>query len=202
MTPCARALCIALLLLTAADATRMRALAEPGSVATLAKAASVATLAKTAPFEAREAREPRNPPEEARLHELRNPSNLPSPDAVRGLSPTWFWFSASATIITASLAGFYALRVRDLYDQARDTPDVSPLRLSLHERMRTAELTADLLFAGTLVLAVGTTVLAWHIDWSSRRSRAREPRARLSRWSLAPVVTPEHQALLLRGSLP
>jgi hypothetical protein len=85
-----------------------------------------------------------------------------------GASPTWFWAAASATIITASLGGFYALHVRDLYDQAQLQPLVSPERTRLRNEMETAELTADLLLLGSLAMTVGTVFLALHTDWSGR----------------------------------
>lgn len=84
----------------------------------------------------------------------------------RGLSPTWFWVAASTTIITASLGGFYALHVRDLYDQAMLQPLVSPRRSQLRDEMQTAEVTADVLLLSSIAFAVGTTILAYHIDWS------------------------------------
>jgi hypothetical protein len=125
-------------------------------------------------------------------------------DSAVGLSPTLFWFAASTTIISASLGGFYALRVRDLYDRAESLARVSPERLELRDRMQTAELTADVLFASALVLAAGTTVLAFHIDWSGARSttaRARRSQAE-SRWRITPVVLPGAQSLQLQGTLP
>jgi hypothetical protein len=127
------------------------------------------------------------------------------PERATELSPTWFWFGASATIITVSLGGFYALRVRDLYDQAAATPRVSPEQLVLRDQMIAAERTADLLFLGALALAAGTTVLAFHVDWS-RPERARPDtrgaRSSQRRWTLAPVVLPGEQSLQLRGALP
>lgn len=104
----------------------------------------------------------------------------------QGLSPTYFWVAASATIITASLGGFYALHVRDLYDQAQLQPGVSPLRTSLKRDMQTAEVTADLLLIGSLALAAGTTLLAFHIDWSGASrtpiATAAPPPARRTWW--------------------
>jgi hypothetical protein len=83
-----------------------------------------------------------------------------------GLSPTVFWIAASTTIIVASLGGFQALHVRDLYDQANGLPVVSPEREPLHDRMKSAEVTADVLLLGSLALAAGTTILAFYVDWS------------------------------------
>jgi hypothetical protein len=82
------------------------------------------------------------------------------------------------TIITASLGGFYALHVRDLYDQARVLPGVSPRRTPLREEMRTAEVTADTLLFGSLALAVGTTLLAFQIDWRDHETRREHVRVR------------------------
>lgn len=127
---------------------------------------------------------------------------LPGETSATGLSPTWFWFGASATIITASLGGFYALRVRDLYDQAAATPGVSPKQLELRDHMLTAERTADLLFLGALALAAGTTVLAFHVDWSGPpRARSGE-RSSKRRWTLAPVLLPGAGSVQLQGALP
>jgi hypothetical protein len=112
----------------------------------------------------------------------------PAPSERSGLSPTIFWIAASTTIIVASLGGFEALHVRDLYDQAIGVPAVSPERDPLHDRMRTAEITADVLLLGSLALAVGTTILAFHTDWSARDgqrdvlARRRQPSAAGRRW--------------------
>lgn len=95
-----------------------------------------------------------------------------------GWSPTLFWIAASATIVTASLGGFQALHVKDLYDQANGIPVVSPERNALHDQMQTAEVTADALLVGSVVLAIGTTILAFQIDWSGD-DRPRDPVARL-----------------------
>jgi hypothetical protein len=81
------------------------------------------------------------------------------------------------TVLTASLGGFYALHVRDLYDQARVLPGVSPRRTPLRDEMRTAEVTADTLLVGSLALAVGTALLAFQIDW--RRPTATREHVRL-----------------------
>jgi hypothetical protein len=131
-------------------------------------------------------------------------SALATEESAVGLSPTLFWFAASATIISASLGGFYALRVRDLYDRAEALAGVSPERLELRDDMKRAELTADVLFASALVLAAGTTVLAFHVDWRATdrsASRARPSQAKM-RWRLTPVLLPSAQALQLRGTFP
>lgn len=105
-------------------------------------------------------------PEPIKLRFDARPEAPPAPTARSGLSPTVFWIAASATIIVASLGGFEALHVRDLYDQAQGIPAVSPQREPLHREMRTAEITADALLLGSLALAAGTTILAFYIDWS------------------------------------
>jgi hypothetical protein len=104
-----------------------------------------------------------------------------------------FWIATSVTIITASLGGFEALHVRDLYDQAKGIPAVSPQREPLHDQMHTAEITADALLLGSIALAVGTTILAFHIDWSGtdrpREERAaREPRPAAADGRLPPTA--------------
>jgi hypothetical protein len=89
-----------------------------------------------------------------------------------------FWVAASTTIIVASLGGFQALHVRDLYDQANGLPTVAPEREQLHDRMQSAEVTADVLLLGSLALAAGTTILAFYVDWSGDnvpRDRAQRP---------------------------
>jgi hypothetical protein len=98
-------------------------------------------------------------------------------EAPAKLSPTVFWLSASATVLCASLGGFYALEVKDLYDEAQMSAPVSPERARLHDEMTHAELTADLLLFGSLVLATGTTILAFHVDWSGRDRAGSSPLA-------------------------
>lgn len=130
------------------------------------------------------------------------PQETSATTAATGLSPTWFWFGASATIITASLGGFYALRVRDLHDQAAATPRVSPMQLELHDEMKAAERTADLLFLGAIALAAGTTLLAFHVDWSRPERAGGSARSSQRRLTLAPVLSPGAQGVLLQGALP
>lgn len=126
----------------------------------------------------------------------------PAGNTSAGLSPTWFWFGASATIITASLGGFYALRVRDLYDESHATPGVSPKQLELRDQMIAAEHTADLLFLGALALATGTIVLAFHVDWSGSERARPSARSDQQRWTLTPVLLPSAASVQLRGALP
>jgi hypothetical protein len=109
---------------------------------------------------------------------LPQPQLLAAPAERSGWSPTVFWIAASATLITASLGGFEALHVKDLYDRANGIPFVSPERNSFRHEMRTAEVTADALLIGSLVLAVGTTILAFQIDWSGQE-RVEQPLAAL-----------------------
>jgi len=109
---------------------------------------------------------------------LQQPQLLPVPAPVErsGWSPTVFWIAASATLITASLGGFEALHVKDLYDRANGIAPVSAERNELRGEMRTAEVTADALLIGSLVLAVGTSILAFQIDWSGQ-DRSDQPLA-------------------------
>lgn len=89
------------------------------------------------------------------------------------LSPALFWLGASASILCASVGGFYALEVDDLYDEALLNAPVSPERARIHDEMARAEVTADVLLISSLVLAVGTTFLAFHVDWSGADSAPR-----------------------------
>jgi hypothetical protein len=109
---------------------------------------------------------------------------VPAPHS--GISPTYFWIAASATIIVASLAGFEALHVRNIYDEAQGLPPVAPVRERLHDRIRTAEITADLLLLGSVALAVGTTLLAFHVDWSGRERPRDEVSARANALARVP----------------
>jgi hypothetical protein len=113
---------------------------------------------------------PRSTPVAPTEHRLQPPQLPPAPVERSGWSPTVFWVAASATLITASLGGFEALHVKDLYDRANGIPFVAPERNSLRDEMRTAEVTADALLVGSLVLAAGTTLLAFQIDWSGPAS--------------------------------
>jgi hypothetical protein len=159
----------------AADAAPPTARApEPATVAPAVAPAAVFTEAAPPPAPAALTRITLAPPTSA------PPTSAPptsTPSERSGLSPTYFWIAASTTIIVASLGGFEALHVRDLYDQANGLPTVSPEREPLHDEMKTAELTADALLIGSLALAVGTTILAFHIDWSGG-DRANEELAR------------------------
>lgn len=117
---------------------------------------------------------------------LRAPANQPT---ASGLSTVWFWIAASTTIITASIGGFEASHVNDLYDEARGFAPVAPERNRFHDRMVRAETTADVLLFGSLVLAIGTTILAFHVDWSGhdnaadeRVATALQPRAAGRQW--------------------
>lgn len=112
---------------------------------------------------------------------------VPPPPAPTGLSPTWFWIAASTTIITASIGGFEALHVKDLYDQANGLPAVSPERTGIHDSMVRAETAADVLLFGSLALAIGTAILAFHVDWSGQsytgdRVAKLQPEAAGRRW--------------------
>jgi hypothetical protein len=147
---CVRALCLAGTVFAWAAAARAQAPGGPSSEGP-APARSGETIAS---------------PEPIKLRFDATPEPRPTPAARSGLSPTVFWIAASATIIVASLGGFEALHVRDLYDQAQGIPSVSPQREPLRREMRTAEVTADALLIGSLALAVGTTILAFSIDWS------------------------------------
>lgn len=197
---CVRALCLASSLFAWATAAHAQAPGGPSSdVPTVA--ANGTQAGRSQPHE-NLSRLKRATPVAGETSASRGPMELtfdekpeapPAPVARSGWSPTVFWIAASATIITASLGGFEALHVRDLYDQAQGIPAVSPQREPLHREMRTAEVTADALLIGSLVLAVGTTILAFNIDWSGS-DRPKE--------QLAARVLPQAVAGGVRRQLP
>lgn len=84
------------------------------------------------------------------------------PDLFRNV----FWLSASATLLSASLAGMYALRVSALYDRSRSLPNVSPELVSLRNDAEHAEHAADALFIATAVLA-GSSIALFVLAWNS-----------------------------------
>jgi len=121
-----------------------------------------------------------------------------------GLSPTYLWLSASGALLAASLGGVYAFRVGAIYDQARALPPVSPMLQSLHRDAEHAELTADSLFAGALVLGVTSVLLAFVTQWR------RDPPPTSIEWSsrgqtpfqLLPAASRDGAGLVVRGALP
>jgi hypothetical protein len=114
-----------------------------------------------------------------------------------GLPPDYVWAGASATLLTASLGGLFALRVHTLYDEALRLPGVSPERLVLKEQMQQAELTADCLFAAAVLLATTTVILALFTEWGHP---ARQPERAALR--LLPVASHSGARLVLQGVLP
>jgi hypothetical protein len=72
---------------------------------------------------------------------------------------TALWLSTSATLLSASLAGVYALRVSAIYDRSLSLPTVSPELTGLHRDAVHAEHTADAFFIATALLATTTLVL-------------------------------------------
>jgi hypothetical protein len=110
------------------------------------------------------------------------------------------WLAASATLLSASVGGLFALRVNSLYHQAEALPGVSPERLTLKRETARAELTADCLFAGAAGLLATTLVLIWLGDWSLQPTAAGKPRG--FALPIVPVATERGAGLLVRGELP
>jgi hypothetical protein len=123
-----------------------------------------------------------------------NPASAPASQTA--LPRDYVWATASATLLTASLGGLFALRVHTLYDEAMTLPAVSPERLVLKDEIQQAEVTADCLFAAAAVLATTTVILALFTDWGP----ARQPeRAGLR---LVPLASRAGARLVLQGVLP
>lgn len=120
-----------------------------------------------------------------------------------GISPTLFWIGAGATVVSASVGGFFALQVKSKYDEAKDTPAVSPKRMQQRKDIKSAELTADIFFLSSGVLAIGTTIIAFMTDWDESDHPSYDtgapkpnPTARLT-----PQLAPGYAGLSLSGGL-
>ncbi len=120
-----------------------------------------------------------------------------------GISPTLFWVGASATLVSASVGGFFALQVKSQYDDAKSTPAVSPKRMQQKRDIQSAELTADVFFLSAGVLAIGTTIIAFITEWhdpDAPKDGAPKPNAAAS-VKLSPQVAPGYAGLSLHGGL-
>jgi hypothetical protein len=115
-----------------------------------------------------------------------------------GLAPDYVWFTASATLLSASLGGLFALRVHTLYDQANALPGVSPERLVIRQQTEHAEFAADCLFATAAVFAATTVFLAFMTDWGGHAARQPEH----AHLQLIPVPAQHGAGLVLQGALP
>lgn len=106
-----------------------------------------------------------------------------------GVSPTWVWVSAGATLAAAiggGVAGVIAL------SRKSDVDDV-PIRVDEHrDEVRTPALAADILFGVAGAFAVATVILATTADWRGDDEGASA--------ALRPVVGPHTAGLLLQGS--
>ncbi|HEY2734032.1 MAG TPA: hypothetical protein VGI70_08605 [Polyangiales bacterium] len=131
------------------------------------------------------------PPQPVAADEARPPQS--------GLPREYLWFSASAALFSASLGGLFALRVHTLYDEALALPDVSPRRLVLKDRTEHAEVTADCLFGGALLMAATSIVFALFTDWNGPSLHSEHEQARLQ---FTPIAQTHGAGLSLRGVLP
>jgi hypothetical protein len=122
-----------------------------------------------------------------------------------GISPTLFWIGASATVITAGVGGFFALQVKSLHDEAKNIPSVSPERASKKKDIESAELTADVFFATSAVLAIGTTIVGFMTEWDEQKAggdgEAPGLSAETPAVSIAPIFGPGLAGLSLQGGL-
>jgi hypothetical protein len=119
-----------------------------------------------------------------------NPSNMH--DSLR----SYLWLSASGTLLSASLASVYALKIGAIYDEAQLVPGVSPERVILRDRARHAETTADVFFTATGALAITTGVLLWLM----LHEEPPAPTAAIS--GVTPLVSPRGAGVAWRGTLP
>ena len=119
-----------------------------------------------------------------------------TPSDMRDSLRTYLWLSASATLVSASLASVYGLKIGAIYDQAQLVPGVSPERVILRHNARDAEVTADVFFATTGALAITTGVLLWLV----LHEEAPRPPAAIS--GVTPLLSPRATGLVWRGNLP
>lgn len=119
-----------------------------------------------------------------------------TPSDMRDSLRTYLWLSASATLLSASLASVYGLKISAIYDQAQTVPGVSPERVILRHNARHAEVTADVFFAATGALAITTGILLWQL----LHEQAPPPTAAVS--GVTPLLSPRAAGLAWRGSLP
>ena len=116
------------------------------------------------------------------------------------LSKTYVWFSASATLLTASLGGIAALHVDALYGQSRELASVSPTQSSLKRQAERAEIVADALFCTAFAFGISTLWLAFMADWNAPPSDPNEHAQH--GLQLSPTAGPHGASLLLTGVLP
>lgn len=115
-----------------------------------------------------------------------------------GLDPTLFWIGVAATTVTAAVGGFFALRVQSLKDDAEALPTVHPARVAAKRDVEDAEVTADIFFASTALLAIGTTIVAFVTDWDYD---TRPPELEDEEVSVRPVTGPGVVGVAVGGSL-
>ena len=116
-----------------------------------------------------------------------------------GLDPTLFWIGTGATVVTASLGAFFALRVSSLHDDAISINEYHPDRVQAKKDVEDAELLADIFFGATALLAVGTTIVAFITDWEEDKKPAKSDDETAVR--LLPSLAPGHAGLSLQGRL-
>jgi hypothetical protein len=128
----------------------------------------------------------------------------PAKASSAGLSPSYVWFSASVTLLTASLGGVFALRVAAIYEQSQALPAVSPTLPTLRRDAERAEVMADGLFAGAALLGVASVLLAFATDWNyvAPPNTVEWARQGKTGFQLAPTASHDGAGLLLRGALP
>lgn len=82
-----------------------------------------------------------------------------------GLHPALFWSGAAATLISASIGTYFAVRVGQLHSEGLDLPARHPDRQQYQDDTESAQLTADIFFGTAAVLGVATTVVAFVTEW-------------------------------------
>jgi predicted secreted protein len=124
----------------------------------------------------------------------------PPAPARPSLSLTALWLTTSATLLSASLGGYYALQVLDNYERSRALPRVSAELTSLRNETRDLERVADTLFVATAALGLTSLVLLL-VNVQDGDSHTPKPKTQVLRSHAAPMLTPHGVGVVWQGWL-
>lgn len=126
-------------------------------VITAGEAMSVALVPPSPPPPAAVAEHIEEKPEERRPDAAKLESRVPSKG---GLSPTWFYVAAGATVVVGGVATWSGLDTLNRKDDFLSSPDQSKL-----DDGRSSQTRTNILLGATAGLAIATVVLALVVDW-------------------------------------
>lgn len=96
----------------------------------------------------------------------------PAPPQRRGVSPTWFYASAGATLVMTGVTVWSGIDTRNaLDDYERDLPGLTPEQAQARlDHGHSLELRTNLLLAGSIALGASTAVLGiWVVDFGGQQ---------------------------------